>query len=127
LLGVLVCAGTGLLVSPISWPHHYVWIVPAVVWLVAGVDRPAKGVYWAGAATLVFMVVPPNPPGDVDALWYIRENAYVISIFVFFALIGTMLWLRSRTVDPESSPYAGDLKTGCAIPALSAPHGERGD
>src|SRR6185312_17316222 len=28
LLGVLVCAGTGLLVSPISWPHHYVWIVP---------------------------------------------------------------------------------------------------
>jgi alpha-1,2-mannosyltransferase len=127
LLGVLVCAGTGLLVSPISWPHHYVWIVPAVVWLVAGVDRPAKGMYWAAAATVVFMVVPPNPPGDVDALWYIRENAYVISILVFFALVGTMLWVRSRTVDPESSAHAGDLKTGSAIRALSAPHGERGD
>jgi hypothetical protein len=122
-----VCAGTGLLVSPISWPHHYVWIVPAVVWLVAGVDRPAKGVYWAAAATLVFMVVPPNPPGDVDALWYIRENAYVISTLVFFALVGTMLWFRSRTVDPGDAAHAGDLEIGRATAVVSAPHGERGD
>jgi alpha-1,2-mannosyltransferase len=27
--GVLVCALVGLLVSPISWSHHWVWIVPA--------------------------------------------------------------------------------------------------
>jgi alpha-1,2-mannosyltransferase len=30
MLGVLACALTGLLVSPISWDHHWVWIVPAV-------------------------------------------------------------------------------------------------
>jgi alpha-1,2-mannosyltransferase len=28
LLGVLLCALTGLMVSPISWSHHWVWIVP---------------------------------------------------------------------------------------------------
>jgi alpha-1,2-mannosyltransferase len=28
--GLLACALTGLLVSPISWDHHWVWIVPAV-------------------------------------------------------------------------------------------------
>jgi len=28
---VLTCALTGLLVSPISWDHHWVWIVPGVV------------------------------------------------------------------------------------------------
>jgi alpha-1,2-mannosyltransferase len=33
-LGVLACALTGLLVSPISWDHHWVWIVPGVVALV---------------------------------------------------------------------------------------------
>ena len=30
MLGVLACALTGLLVSPISWDHHWVWIAPAV-------------------------------------------------------------------------------------------------
>lgn len=29
--GLLACALTGLLISPISWDHHWVWIVPAVV------------------------------------------------------------------------------------------------
>jgi alpha-1,2-mannosyltransferase len=28
--GILACALTGLLVSPISWDHHWVWIIPAV-------------------------------------------------------------------------------------------------
>lgn len=31
LLGVLACALTGLLVSPISWSHHWVWIVPIAI------------------------------------------------------------------------------------------------
>ncbi|WSN14823.1 glycosyltransferase 87 family protein [Micromonospora sp. NBC_01699] len=34
LLGVLACAATGLLVSPVSWHHHWVWAVPALVLLV---------------------------------------------------------------------------------------------
>jgi alpha-1,2-mannosyltransferase len=29
--GLLTCALTGLLVSPISWDHHWVWVVPGVV------------------------------------------------------------------------------------------------
>ena len=101
LLGVLVCAGTGLLVSPISWLHHYVWIVPVVVWLVAGLDRPTKGWYWAAATAVVFMVMPPVTPGPGDALWYVRENAYVIATLVFFALIGAMVWFRARRLDPS--------------------------
>ena len=31
MLGLLMAALTGLLVSPISWDHHWVWIAPAVV------------------------------------------------------------------------------------------------
>lgn len=30
-IGILTCAITGLLVSPVSWDHHWVWIVPVVV------------------------------------------------------------------------------------------------
>lgn len=31
-LGWCVCALTGLLVSPISWDHHWVWVVPLLVY-----------------------------------------------------------------------------------------------
>src|SRR5258708_39895223 len=32
MLGLLTCALTGLLISPISWLHHWVWVAP---WLAA--------------------------------------------------------------------------------------------
>src|SRR5277367_5288418 len=57
---VLVCAATGLMFSPISCLHHSVWIVPALLWLAVGRDRPAKGRWWALAVGLAFVVVPPN-------------------------------------------------------------------
>jgi alpha-1,2-mannosyltransferase len=126
LLGVLVCAGTGLLVSPISWPHHYVWILPALAWLVVGSDRPARGVYWAAAATLVFMTVLQTPRGDVNVLWYVRENAYVISTVIFLALIGAMLWFRSRPpYRSEADAPADALRRRRAAPVLTS-RGEPG-
>jgi alpha-1,2-mannosyltransferase len=125
-LGVLVCAATGLLVSPISWLHHYVWILPALVWLVVGRDRPAKGVYWAAVAALPFMAVPPTPAGEVNAIWYLRENAYVLSTVVFFGLIGAMLWFRSRTPDRSTAEAPEDeLRSGRGEPVLTA-RGEQG-
>jgi alpha-1,2-mannosyltransferase len=52
-VGVLTCALTGLLVSPISWDHHWVWIVPGVT-VLAGYGLRARGglraAYLAGAA-----------------------------------------------------------------------------
>jgi alpha-1,2-mannosyltransferase len=35
LLGICVCAATGLLVSPISWSHHWVWVLPLLAGTVA--------------------------------------------------------------------------------------------
>jgi alpha-1,2-mannosyltransferase len=96
-LGVLLCAATGLLVSPISWTHHYVWIVPALIWLLAGTDRPVKGLEWAAVAALAFVISPPVPPSHTNFVWYLRENAYVVATLTFFASIGAMLWVRSRT------------------------------
>jgi alpha-1,2-mannosyltransferase len=126
LLGVLVCAGTGLLVSPISWLHHYVWIVPAVVWLVVGIDRPAKGVYWAAVAAVVYMVMPQDPSGPTNVLLYMRQNAYVISTLVFFGLIGAMLRSRSRTLGVSDAALPADGLRSRAVPsALKSSHGER--
>jgi alpha-1,2-mannosyltransferase len=40
--GIVVCALTGLLVSPVSWSHHWVWVVPMLVVLADLAVRPAS-------------------------------------------------------------------------------------
>ena len=101
LLAVLVCAATGLMLSPISWLHHYVWIVPAVLWLAVGVDRPVKGEWSATAAALAFVVVPPNAAGGSGPLWFVRgATHYVHATLAFIGLVGTMLWTRPGTGHP---------------------------
>lgn len=32
LTGILACAFAGLLISPVSWSHHWVWVVPFILW-----------------------------------------------------------------------------------------------
>jgi alpha-1,2-mannosyltransferase len=48
--GLLACALTGLLVSPISWDHHWVWIVPGVAVAAAYAVRPIRAPAVAGLA-----------------------------------------------------------------------------
>src|SRR5208282_2816902 len=52
-LGLLVCATTGMVVSPITWEHHLVWAVPILLWLACAPDRPAGGLLWAAGAAAV--------------------------------------------------------------------------
>jgi alpha-1,2-mannosyltransferase len=61
--GMLACALTGLLVSPLSWDHHWVWVAPVLA-LLAHLGARARGVvraaWWvaAGALVLVFGAWP---------------------------------------------------------------------
>jgi alpha-1,2-mannosyltransferase len=64
MLGVLTCAITGLLISPISWLHQFVWIGP---WLAAlgGLALLARGVswrIWIGIAGLIILAFGNFPP-----------------------------------------------------------------
>ena len=57
--GLMTCALTGLLVSPISWDHHWVWVAPFLAVLaVAGVRArdPLARVGWFAAAVVVAVV-----------------------------------------------------------------------
>lgn len=66
LLPVCLTAVTGLLISPISWNHHWVWSVPVLVWALARLPRTLPGAWrslgWlAAAATVaVFVAVPKH-------------------------------------------------------------------
>ncbi len=58
MLAVLICAGTELLVSPISWAHHMVWVVPAILWLALAQDRPRLGRPSAAGIAILFWCAP---------------------------------------------------------------------
>ena len=78
---MLACALTGLLVSPLSWDHHWVWVAPGIA-LLAHLGATARGLvraaWWAAAAVLfgVFACWPqfwaPSQSGLTPAglVWY---------------------------------------------------------
>jgi alpha-1,2-mannosyltransferase len=98
MLGVLVCAVTGLIVSPITWSHHLVWIVPVVLWLSLADDRPAFGRCWSALALAWFWwgAIWHSPHGSgvelhdsfVQAL---VGNSYTLAMVLFVVGIAVML------------------------------------
>jgi alpha-1,2-mannosyltransferase len=62
--GMLACALTGLLVSPLSWDHHWVWVAPGIALLAHHGAQSARGAaraaWWlaAGGLVLVFGAWP---------------------------------------------------------------------
>ncbi|WP_420823951.1 glycosyltransferase 87 family protein [Streptomyces roseifaciens] len=48
--GALSCAATALLVSPVSWSHHWVWCVPAGLLLAREAAARGSRAWWAGTA-----------------------------------------------------------------------------
>jgi alpha-1,2-mannosyltransferase len=104
LLGVLVCATTGLLVSPITWAHHMVWVVPVLAWLVWAPDRPAGGRWWAAATAGLFWWAPiwMVPNGAQVALgehgWQLLwGNSFFAAMVVFMVGVAAMLTVRRRS------------------------------
>ena len=68
LLGVIACAATGLLVSPITWSHHYVWVIPALVLAACGPRRLGHRILGAALVVALFAwwPVPIGSHGGYD-------------------------------------------------------------
>jgi alpha-1,2-mannosyltransferase len=63
-LGVALCATVGLLISPVTWTHHMIWVLPVGGWLGAAPDRPNWG-RWVAAFTAVLFWVSP--------IWWVAD------------------------------------------------------
>src|SRR5207237_1392935 len=55
---LLVSAFTGLLLSPVSWLHHWVWVAPLLVLLVAEAGCGNRLAKWLMPATIFVFVIP---------------------------------------------------------------------
>ncbi len=117
MLGLLVCAATGLVVSPITWVHHMVWVVPAILWLALAADRPRHGMALAIGTAVVFWSapiwwVPFRNTSDLhlNGWQLVVGDAFFISVLVF--LIGAavlVLHRRSRRVPDENQLLPGSV------------------
>ena len=73
--GWIACAVTGLIISPVSWDHHWVWIAPALAALTdtAVRARPPLRAAWltAGALTAILFGAWPSvwPGGGAAVPW----------------------------------------------------------
>jgi hypothetical protein len=82
-LAMVIVAGFGLIASPISWGHHWVYVVPAVVVLAAnGIARRQFG--WLFAAVGVVAVCRVAAFLSVDGTEWapvrlLAENSYVVT------------------------------------------------
>jgi alpha-1,2-mannosyltransferase len=101
LLAMVVTAGVGLLVSPTSWSHHWVWIAPAL--LVAAVTAWQAGsrLWMAVTAVLaVTFVVAPHRflPHDNnrELSWSALQQVVGASYVIVTVVVYILLWRTWR-------------------------------
>ncbi|WP_326553825.1 glycosyltransferase 87 family protein [Micromonospora sp. NBC_01813] len=114
LAAVLACAATGLLVSPVSWHHHWVWWVPALLLLVWHARQHRdRGATIAAAASWVILVASTSwvlaSPGGWDlhftGLGLVYSNLYVLLALAGLGAAGWRLY-RDRSTAANERRYA---------------------
>jgi alpha-1,2-mannosyltransferase len=111
LLGLLVCEATGLVVSPITWVHHLVWVAPAIVWLAFADDRPAHGPALAIGTAVLFWAAPiwwvPNRDLrelKLDTWQLLAGNSFFFALVAFLLGVSFLLVRRRRLARTPSLP-----------------------
>jgi len=104
MLGLLICAATGLLISPISWVHHMVWVIPAILWLGLAEDRPRFGVPLAIGTAVLFWIAPiwwvpyvGTSDLHLSAWQLVAGNSFFFAL-VLFLLGAAVLVARRRSI-----------------------------
>jgi alpha-1,2-mannosyltransferase len=117
---LLVVAAVGLLASPVSWSHHYVWAVPALVW--CGY-RALLSPWWWPALVMLAVVVTVGPHWLVatreDAMPDWGAGAQLIgNAYVWLALLALAVmfqWVSSSRASAAASA-ATLARTAGSIP-----------
>jgi alpha-1,2-mannosyltransferase len=125
LAGVTCCAITGLLISPFSWTHHWVWAAPLLVALAATAWRRSCAGYALAAAVAAAVFsgrVPlPGPDHAPGLVRLLEGDLYVLCGLAVLA--GTAVALireraqAARTLPPKGRDGSGRLPAaGCRRP-----------
>ncbi|MBS9532970.1 DUF2029 domain-containing protein [Mycobacterium sp. M1] len=111
ILALICVALFGLVVSPVSWSHHWVWMVPVVValavlawqWRSAALGMLSA----AGAALMVFSPIELLPEHHEAAAAGWRQLAGASYVWWALAVIITAGALKARTAEDQPAAVSG--------------------
>jgi alpha-1,2-mannosyltransferase len=104
---LLVVELFGLLLSPISWTHHWVWLVPLMIWAIHGPPRERPGARIVGWGWLALTLI--GPPWLLSfaqpTIWQISRPWYLAwaGLVYIVATVATLIWIAAtgrRTAEP---------------------------
>jgi alpha-1,2-mannosyltransferase len=113
---LLVVQLFGLLVSPISWTHHWIWLVPLMIWLLNGPWRMRSGarVLGWGWLALTLIGVPWLLSFAQPTIWQIGRPWYLAwpGLVYIVATLATLGWIAAsgaprgsrRSAEPAAHP-----------------------
>nr|WP_236695438.1 mannosyltransferase [Mycolicibacterium chubuense] len=97
---VVIVSLFGLLLSPISWTHHWVWLIPLMIWLLHGPLRDERGARMLGWGWLVLTLigVPWLLSFAQPTIWVISRPWYLAwaGLIYIVATLATLGWIASR-------------------------------
>ena len=125
-MGFSLCAITGLLVSPVSWTHHWTLAVPALLLLGVKVARERSKVGIGAAAGMLlllysylpkFMAKPPSTSsGGLPVWWTLASGSYVL---IGLAALTVAFGHEIRRLAPALSTKRPALQRPLAIPPIT--------
>ncbi|OBF44074.1 mannosyltransferase [Mycobacterium sp. 852002-50816_SCH5313054-b] len=96
---LLVVELFGLLLSPISWSHHWVWLVPLMVWAIHGPPRgrPGARVVGWGWLALTIIGVPWLLSFAQPSIWQIGRPWFLAwaGLAYIVAAVATLIWIAA--------------------------------
>jgi alpha-1,2-mannosyltransferase len=114
--GIVVVQLFGLLLSPISWTHHWVWLLPLMIWLMHGPLRERRGARILGWGWLALTIVgvPWLLSFAQPTIWVISRPWYLAwaGLIYIVATLVTLGWIGStgrrsrRSLEPSPHPCA---------------------
>src|SRR5580693_4077322 len=124
-LGAAAVTGSaGLLVSPISWAHHWVWILPALVVLLRSGHRVVAGLGYLLFAVAPFWYTPHSGgPGEYGFHWLVTlvANCYLIAGLAFLAYMARRACLVMTAAPPQ--PAAAGQRDEASLTGVQAQPG----
>jgi alpha-1,2-mannosyltransferase len=108
--GIVVVQLFGLLLSPISWTHHWVWVLPMMLWLIHGPLRARRGAKILGWGWLALTLI--GPPWLLSfaqpTIWQTGRPWYLAwaGLVYIVAAVATLAWVATtgrrsrRSVSP---------------------------
>ncbi|MGW4124062.1 mannosyltransferase [Nocardia sp. NPDC004711] len=105
-LGTLIIVQLfGLMVSPISWSHHWIWLLPVILWLCYGPLRQAAGARVLAGYWLVVTLI-----GVPWVLGFFQDSIWTIS------RPGILSWVGAVDVLGVLALYAWIIRAGRLSP-----------